>query len=133
MSNFDFKKVAQEETSLSAIMVGREALKTDDVLNKELTIIAFDFAPKFDKAGNVIVDESTGEAETYGVVVFKEYPANYYGAGAVLTKVCHAWAAGFTSPEEASVALESEGGVRVRFRASKTKKGNNLTSVDILD
>ena len=130
---FDFKKVAQENTSLSAIMVGREKIDTDDVVNKELTIIAFDFAPKFDKEGHAIVDESTGEADTFGVVVFKEIPDSYYCVGTVFTKVCKAWAAGFDSPEEASKALESEGGVKVKFTPSKTKKGNNLTAVQILN
>lgn len=131
---FDFKKVAQENTLLSAIMAGKEKLETEDVIDKQLTIIAFDFAPKFDQHGNpVVLDDATGEVDTFGVVVFKEFPDKYYCVGSVFTKVCHAWAAGFNSPQEASAALEAEGGVRVRFSASKTKKGNNLTAVDILD
>ena len=39
---FDFKKVAQENTLLSAIMVGKEKLETEEIINKELTIIGFD-------------------------------------------------------------------------------------------
>lgn len=130
---FDFKKVAQENTSLSPVMVGKDKLETDEILNKDLTIIEFGFAPKFDKEGNVVVDDSTGEVDTFGVVVFKEIPNKYYCVGTVFTKVCKAWAAGFDGPEEASVALESEGGVKVRFTPSKTKKGNNLTAVEILN
>lgn len=130
---FNFKKAAQQETSLSAIMVGRNKLDTDDILNKELTIVAFDFAPKFDEKGRPVVDESTGEVDTFGVVVFKEFPESYYSVGTVFTKVCKAWAAEFNSPAEASEALTAEGGVRVRFSPSKTKKGNNLTAVEILD
>lgn len=130
---FDFKKTAQENTLLSAIMVGRDKLDTEDILNKDLTIIAFDFAPKFDQRGVPVVDENTGELDKFGVVVFKEYPEKYYCVGAVFTKVCKAWAAPFDSPEEASAELEAEGGVRVRFTPSKTKKGNNLTAVEILN
>lgn len=130
---FNFKKVAQENTLLSAIMVDRDKLETEDILGQELTIMAFDFAPKFDQQGKPVVDEATGEADTFGVVVFSEYPDKYYCVGAVFTKVCHAWAAGFDSPEEASEALSAEGGVKVRFTASKTKKGNNLTAVEILN
>lgn len=130
---FNFKKVAQENTLLSAIMVGREKMETEDVLDKELTIIGFDFAPKFDQQGKPVMDESTGEIDTFGVVVFKEHPDKYYCVGAVFTKVCHAWAAGFDSAQGASEALAAEGGVRVKFSASKTKKGNNLTAVDILN
>lgn len=130
---FNFKKVAQENTSLSAIMVGRDKLETEEVFNKELTINAFDLAPKFDKDGRVIVDESTGEPDTFGVVTFSEFPDAYYCVGAVFTKVCKAWAAGFDTVEEASAALSAEGGVKVRFTPSKTKKGNSLTAVEILN
>lgn len=131
--SFNFKKVAKENTALSAIMVDREKLETEEILNQELTVVGFDFAPKFTKSGETIVDQSTGEVDTFGVVIFKEYPGKYYAVGSVFTKVCHAWAAGFSSTEEASEALNAEGGVRVMFTASKTKKGNNLTAVEILN
>lgn len=131
--SFNFKQVAQENTLLSAIMVGRNKLETEDILGKELTIVGFDFAPKFDQSGKPVVDPSTGEADTFGVVVFAEHPDSYYCVGAVFTKVCHAWAAPFTSAQEASEALAAEGGVRVKFTPSKTKKGNNLTAVEILN
>lgn len=130
---FNFKQVAQENTLLSAIMVGREKIDTDDIVNRELTIIAFDFAPKFDKEGRPMIDPETGEVDTFGVVVFREEPGKYYCVGTVFTKVCKAWAAGFMNPVEASEALENEGGVKVIFRPSKTKKGNNLTSVEIIN
>lgn len=129
--SFNFKKVAQENTLLSAIMAGKEKLETDEILGKELTIVGFDFAPKFDQQGNRVANEM-GEVDTFGVVVFAEYPDKYYCVGSVFTKVCHAWSAGFKSPQEASAALAAEGGVKVKFSASKTKKGNNLTAVEIL-
>lgn len=131
--SINFKKVAQENTLLSAIMVGRDKLETEEVINKELTIVAFDFAPKFDQTGNPVVDEKTGEVDTFGVVVFKEMPEKYYCVGAVFTKVCRAWAAPFESAKEASEVLTAEGGVKVKFTPSKTKKGNNLTAVEILN
>lgn len=127
----DFKKIAQENTLLSPIMAGKEKMDTEDVIDKDLTIIGFDFAPKFDQNGDVVVD-SNGEVETFGVVTFAEYPDRYYCVGTVFTKVCHAWASPFQSAEEASTALANEGGVKVRFSAGKTKKGNNLTTVEIL-
>lgn len=130
---FNFKKVAQENTQLCAIMAGREKLDTSEIINKELTISAFDFAPKFDQSGTPIVDPNTGEADTFGVVVFNEYPDRYYCVGTVFTKVCHAWAAPFDTVEQASEALREEGGVKVKFTPSKTKKGNNLTAVEILN
>lgn len=130
---FNFKQVAQENTLLSAIMVGRTKLDTEEIVGKTLTIEAFDFAPKFDKTGKPIIDPDTGEADTFGVVVFSEHPECYYCVGTVFTKVCKAWAAGFTSPAEASEALKKEGGVKVIFRQSKTKNNNNLTAVEIVN
>lgn len=127
-----FAKIAQDSTLLSPIMGGKTKMTTDDVVGKEFTIIAFDFAPKFDQQGNPIIDETTGEVDTFGVVVFAEAPDKYYCVGTVFSKVCHAWMAGFDTPEQASAELEAEGGVRVKFMESKTKKGNNLTSVQIL-
>lgn len=133
MDEFNFKQVAQENTLLSAIMVGRDKLETDDVINKEFTIIAFDFAPKFDQNGRPVFVGDTDEVDTFGVIVFAEMPDKYYCVGTVFTKVCHAWAAPFSSPAEASEALAAQGGVRVKFTPSKTKKGNNLTAVEILN
>lgn len=129
---FNFKQVAQENTLLSPIMAGKEKLETEDVLDKELTIVGFDFAPKFDQQGNPVTTDE-GEVDTFGVVTFAEMPDNYYCVGAVFTKVCKAWAAGFENAAQASQALAAEGGVRVKFFSSKTKKGNNLTAVDILN
>lgn len=131
--SFDFKKAAQETTLLSPVMLNRDKLETPDVINQDLTIIEFGFAPKFDDKGRPVVDASTGEVDTFGVVVFAEKPHHYYCVGTVFTKVCHAWAAEFPTAEEASTALRESGGVRVRFTGSKTKKGNNLTAVEILN
>lgn len=130
---FDFKKAAQEATLLSPVMVGRDKLETDDVLGRELTIVEFGFAPKFDKEGNVMREPDTGEVDEFGVVVFKEMEKSYYCVGTVFTKVCKTWAAAFESTEEASKALSNEGGIKVKFTQGRTKKGNNLTQVEILN
>lgn len=131
--SFNFKQVARETNVLSPIMLDKEKLETEDVINKELTIVGFDFAPKFDEWGNRMVDPNTGEVDEFGVVVFGEMPNHYYCVGTVFTKVCKAWASAFESPAEASAALAAEGGVRVKFTPSMTKKGNNMTAVEILN
>lgn len=127
-----FKKAAQDSTVLCQIMSGRTKLETDDVVGKKLTVVGFDFAPKFDKNGGPIIDESTGEAETYGVLVFKEFADRYYNCGVVFSKVCRAWMDGYDTAEEASADLEAAGGVEVKFNLSKTKGGNNIVTVDIV-
>lgn len=131
MSNF--KKVAQDSVVLCPLMSGRTKIDTDEVVKaKKLTVIGFDFAPKFDKQGEPIVDPETGIVDTYAVLVFKEKPDAYYTAGTVFTKVCRAWMADYDTPEEASVDLAAEGGVEVKFERTTTKAGNNLVNVIIL-
>lgn len=132
-SNVDFTALAQQATSLCYLMQGREKLITDEVVDKTLTIIAFDFAPKFDDRGEPVVNPDTGETDTYGVVAFKEMPGKYYAVGVVFTKVCHAWADAYDgNPELASQVLSNSGGVKVKFVRSRTKGGRNLVNVRIL-
>ena len=100
----------------------RAQLKTDDLVGQDVTIIGFDFATITDK----------GEEKTFPVVIFAEYPEHYYNGGALLSKLCQAWTAECGSVEDASQALEESGGVKIRFRSTKTKSGNNLTSIDVL-
>lgn len=118
-----FKDVAVKTLSLSELMAGREQLKTEELIGETLTIIAFDFATITDK----------GETKTFPVVLFKERPGYYYNGGTLLQKLCIAWAEMFNGDfEVASDELEKSGGVEIRFRSTKTKSGNNLTSVDVV-
>lgn len=127
-----FKQQAQEATLLSPIMKDREKMATEDVVGRELTIVGFNFAPKFDEKGYAIVDSETGQPDEFGVVIFSEEPDKYYCVGAVFTKVCKLWAADYPTVKEASDALAASGGVKVKFSEGKTKRGNNLVNVDIL-
>lgn len=122
-TNMDFKSIAINELSLSPLMSGREQITTDELAGKEATIIAFDFATITDK----------GEEKTFPVLLLKEYPNHYYNGGALLSKLCIAWAGAYDGDvSAASNDLESSGGVRVRFKLTKTKSGNNLTSIEVL-
>ena len=121
MSNF--RDVAVKTLSLSELMAGREQLKTEELIGQTVTVIAFDFANITDK----------GETKTFPVLVFKEYPAHYYNGGFLLQKLCIAWASMYGGdPDAASAELEASGGVTLKFRNTKTKTGNNLTSVDVI-
>lgn len=133
MSKLNFKQAAQEATVACPLMTGRTKLSTDEVVNRVCTIVAFDFAPKFDKAGDPVIDEVTGEVDKYGVVVLSEYPDKYYSVGTVFTKVCKAWAAAYDGDcIEASKDLAEDGGVAVKFTRGTTKKGQQLINVVIV-
>ena len=118
-----FKDIAVKELSLSPLMAGRDQIKTDDLIGKEVTVTAFDFATITDK----------GVEKTFPVLLLSEYPDKYYNGGTLLMKLCEAWAAACDGDVGvASDELGAEGGVKLRFSARKTKSGNNLTAVDVI-
>lgn len=119
---FNFRESAMNSTLLSTLQNNREKITTDDLVAKYpdgITVNAFDFATVQDK--------------TFAVVTFTEDDTKYYNGGTVLTKMCLAWAAGFDGdPESASVALTKCGGVKLKFSLSKTKNGNNVTTITVV-
>ena len=123
MAKINFKKMAQDELSLSPLMAGRDQIKTDDLIGQTVTVTGFDFATITDK----------GVEKTFPVLLLKEYPDRYYNGGALLSKLCRCWAEAYDGDiEAASDDLAAEGGVQLRFTATKTKSGNNLTAVDVV-
>lgn len=129
---FNFKQAAEQAVILCPIMEGRTKMTTEEVINQDLTVVGFDFAPKYDQMGNVITDDN-GETDEYGVIIFDEFPDKYYSAGTIFTKICKTWVAGFDgNAAAASEELKNSGGVRVRFFMGKTKKSQNLVNVQIL-
>lgn len=119
----DFRKIALDELSLSPLMAGRDQIKTDDLVGQTVTVTEFDFATITDK----------GVEKTFPVMILEEHPGCYYNGGALLNKLCAAWAAAYDGDiEAASEDLKKSGGVKLRFKATKTKNGNNLTSVEVV-
>ena len=115
----NFKNIAVETLTLSPLMVGRQQIKTDDLIGKEATVVEFDFATITDK----------GVEKTYPVMLLAEYPDHYYNGGKLMCKLCEAWASEYEDVEAASDALKASGGVKFKFESTKTKSGNNLTSI----
>ena len=119
----NFREIASAELSLSPLATGRAKVDTQDLIGKELTIVAFDFA--------TIIDEGT--EKTFPILLFKEMPDKYYCGGILLSKLCSAWAAEYGGDiESASNDLGASGGVAVRFKATRTKSGNNLTTIEVV-
>lgn len=122
-----FKSIAAKETTLSELMAGRTQMKTDDVIKKYpdgFTVIGFDIAELPDEAGVI---------KKFPVVIISEDDSIYFNGGTILNKICAEWAASYSDNiEAASEDLKQCGGVRMKLTAAKTKKGNNITRVDIL-
>lgn len=119
----DFRKIAQNELSLSPLISGREKLTSNDLVGQEVTITDFDFVTITDK----------GEEKTFPALLLAEYPDHYYNGGALLNKLCIAWAGAYDGDvEEASNALHESGGVKVKISRKTTRSGNSLISVDVV-
>lgn len=126
MNENKFASIAKKETTLSFIMEGREKVKMDEIMRAYpdgVTIIGFDFINGTDNKGN---------PTTFPVLAFAEDQSKCFFGGAVLSKICAAWLAGGDDTEAVSIALRDAGGVRMKFRETKTRTGNNLIAVDVL-
>lgn len=122
-------QMAKEVLKDCPLKVDRTSLSTQDVLNKDLTVIAVDFAPTIDMETKRPVVNENGEVETYPVIVFQEYPDNYYCAGTLFDKAARLWLAAYGTVDEMNAALQKEGGVSVRFYPVP---GKRYTGVEFL-
>lgn len=122
MSNV-FASIAHKATSLSELMEGREKRTVDEIMAAYpdgVTITGFD-----------IVNSAL---DSYPVIIIAEDDGVYLNGGMILANICEEWAKAYEGDiETASKALKVAGGVKVKFSKSRTKAGNNITLVDILD
>ena len=119
---FNFRDVAEKSTLLSVLQKDRTKISTEELVKKfpdGITVNQFDIATIDNKA--------------FAVVTFAEDNNYYYNGGTILTKMCIAWAQGFGGDtESASVALLKSGGVKLKFTETKTKSGNNVTTITVV-
>lgn len=132
----NFRKAAQNSTSISPIMAGREKIGTDEIIGKTLTVQAFDIA----EIKNY-VNRNTGEVGDieYGVYVFSEIPDKYYQAGTVGTRIINDWLLMYDGESEdvhdqcaeLSVEVAAEK-VQLKFTRSSTSRGQNIVKIDVI-
>lgn len=132
----NFRKVAQNSTSISPIMAGREKISTEDIVGKTLTVSAFDVA----EIKNY-VNRNTGEVSDieYGVYVFAEIPNKYYQAGTVGTRIINDWLTLYDGESEdvhdqcAELSAEiSAEKIQLKFTRAVTSRGQNIVKIDVL-
>lgn len=123
-----FSDIAKKETSLSRIMEGRTKVKQEDIMAKfpdGVTVTEFEF---------LTVNDPKKGVSTFPVLTIAEAPHVCFFGGAILSKICAAWASEFDGDAEAaSDALKADGGCKMKFVNSRTKTGNNITLVEIVD
>ena len=118
-----FTNIANKATTLSNLMVNREKISTDDIVANYpdgITINAFDIV-------NISVD-------SFPVFTFKEDSTKFAFGGAILANIIDSWVEQFDGDiVAASNALNEAGGVKIKFVKSRTKSGNNITLVKVID
>lgn len=121
-------KVAHATSNSDAILHAGTQLKTADILNHVLTIIAAQYAYVPD-------GDST---KRYPVVVFAEAPGYWYNMGQLGSNLIEAWVNEMgDDPEESpylpmlNQELTDCGGVRVHFRLKKSKEGRDYVAITV--
>lgn len=117
-----FKSIAKEHAEGSFVTVGREKVKMEELINVfpgGVTVTQFDFL--------------RGDNGDFVVCAFKEDEKKFFFGGKILTDMCKAWLEGYADTKEASADLTAEGGVKFRFKCSKTKTNRDVTLVEIVE
>lgn len=122
MSN-PFIGIARKATTLSPIMAGKEKIQMDELIDKYpegVTVTGFD-----------IINTNT---DTFPVFVFKEDDSKFAFGGTILHNILDDFVAYYDGDiEKTSNELANSGGVKLKFYKSRTKTGNNVTLVDVID
>lgn len=126
---FDFRKVAKASVGGSPLMSG-SPIKTAEILNTPLTIVAVD---------TVDLTNKQGHKQEVGVINFMEMPNRYYLGGQALTNVILAWRNEWAKVNngefDANVFNDAiaKAGVKISLRMTTTRGGNSFVVVDILN
>ena len=116
-----FSDKAKAAIQLSDLLVGRNKVGTDDIIER--------FPQGFTIADFDIINDGKNE---YPAFTIKEDPDLCFFGGAILKSMADSWLEGYETLEECRNDFRLDGGVAVRMYTGKTKKGNNITKVDIL-
>lgn len=121
-ARINFTETAKSAVTLSDLMNGRDKIDTASIIRDYpdgVTLTAFDII-------------SINGAQ-YPVFLIKENDAVYYNGGHVLNKIVERWIAAYDGNiTDASDDLTECGGIKIKLKESKTKRGNNITNVEIV-
>jgi hypothetical protein len=120
----DFRNLAKRQTTLSAVMVDREKVKTEDLIESYpdgLTIVAFDYVTSKKSKGS------------YPVFNIAEDPTIFCNGGTVLDRIFKE----FVEACDGDVAMASDelrrqGGLKVILGKGTTRAGDELITVEVI-
>lgn len=122
-----FKTIADQLTTLSPLMEGREKMTIEDIRTSYpdgVTIDMIDLITTTDEKGN---------ESTYPVLVCKEEPQAFFFGGLVAYKIVCGWIEHFGSVEDTNAALDECGGVLCKFTTRRTKNKRNVTIMTVVE
>lgn len=124
-----FAEIARKEVSLSRVMENRTKITSDEIIAQYpqgITVTEFDFIS--------LVDQNTKQEKQVAVISFSENTKFFHICGSVLTRICDRWTTAYHGDiDGASDELTRIGGVKMKLSKGRTKNGNNIVKVDILD
>lgn len=124
---FNFKSVAKSSVGGSPIMNG-ESLKTNELINRDLTITAVDEIELTNKAG---------KKQMVAVLNFREFPNRYYLGGKALTNIVTEWRKAWASEHNGEIDIDEMNGelkkanMVISLSITNTHNGNTFVMVNI--
>lgn len=120
----DFRDLAKRQTTLSDIMVDRNKITTEEIIEKYpngITITAFDY----------VMSKKT--RKEYPIYTFMEDPKVFANGGTILDRIFSEFVKYCDGDvQQASSELRRQGGLKVKLYKGVTKAGDELTCVDVL-
>lgn len=119
------KEIAKSNTTLSELMEGREKGNLENMCNKVLTI---------DKVDTIkLYNTRTGNSDTIAIINFVEDEQNFYFGGVVWLNIINDWLTSCMGDILEVNKLLADEQIKVKMTREKTKNGNNITKVVIVD
>ena len=121
--NIDFKNIAVAQTTVSALMEGRDKVSTDYMVGN--------YKDGFTLTGFDLIHSNDGD---YVACNIAEDDGIFFTGGKVLTEICKSWieASGGLMCAEVSSQLKESGGVRMKMTWEKAERGNKYVGITIL-
>lgn len=120
----DFRDLAKRQTTLSSVMVDKEKIKTQDLIDNYpngVTITAFDYVQS---------KKSKGKYPVYNIA---EDDSIFCNGGTVLDRIFSEFVNACDGDvAEASDELRRQGGLKVKLGNGTTKSGDELITVEVL-
>lgn len=120
----NFKDLAKRQTTLSEVMLDREKVTTEELMEKYpdgVTIIAFDYINSRKSKGK------------YPVFNIEEDPTVFCNGGTIIGRIFKDFIDACDGDvKAASDELRRQGGLAVKFGKGQTKAGDEVTTVEVL-